>query len=76
MTRKISLHLIIIIMLSCQAFGQLDKKVAPSLVKITTAKADGSSIGESTGFALTIGEGIEIVSPSPTALPGPTTSTT
>lgn len=61
MTRKISLFLII--MLSCQAFGQLDKKVAPSLVKITTAKADGSSIGESTGFALTIGEGIEIVSP-------------
>ncbi|MBR3114742.1 MAG: hypothetical protein IKH47_03055, partial [Bacteroidaceae bacterium] len=63
MTRKISLLLIIIIMLSCQAFGQLDKKVAPSLVKITTAKADGSNIGESTGFALTIGEGIEIVSP-------------
>ena len=64
MTRKISLLLIIIIMLSCQAFGQLDKKVAPSLVKITTAKADGSNIGESTGFALTIGEGIEIEVPT------------
>ena len=43
--------------------GAVDKKAGLSIVKISTAKADGSAIGESTGFAIKTAEGeIEILS--------------
>lgn len=63
--RKILLLLIVSVIVSV-ANAQPDKKAPLSLVKIATAKADGTKIGETTGFAIPSpanqGE-IEIVSP-------------
>ena len=63
--------LLILLIVNCQlsivnVCAQPDKKAGLSLVKIATAKADGTTIGETTGFAIPspAKEGaIEIVSP-------------
>ena len=61
MKHKISL--LLIILLSCQAFAQIDKKAVQSLVRISTTDPTGKAIGQTTGFAVASGESIEIVSP-------------